>query len=165
MLWYYNLGKYFVFANVLGLTIVLYQVYLFIKPVSKRSLYSNLKFTIKKFLINLKNDFEKVNSKIISLLGKALAEKKERKKLRLIHNIPSYQKITKNRVFRKSKKMTLFYFILGLLFFNISLYYGLSLDKEVFIYGYIGFIFSILILIFVLYFVYRIIRRLIRGKR
>jgi len=164
ILWYYNLGKYFVFANVLGLTIVLYQVYLLIKPVSKISLYSNLKFIIKKFLINLKNDFEKVNSKIITLLGKALAEKKERK--RLIHHLPIRNYVSYHLPKKRNKKaLYVFYFILGLLFFNLSLYYGFSLSKDVFVYGYLGFIFSILILIFILYFVYRMIKRLLFRKK
>ena len=161
ILWYYNLGKYFVFGNIFGLVLIIYQIYLLIKPIHKKSLYSNLKCYIKKFSKDLRNDFENVNDKIITLLGKALAEKKERK--RLIHHLPIRNYVSYHLPYKRNKKrLYLFYFILGLLFFNFSLYYGLSLSKDVFVYGFLGFVFATLIIILILYFVYRMIKRLIK---
>ncbi|MEK6951664.1 MAG: hypothetical protein AABX29_01485 [Nanoarchaeota archaeon] len=169
---YYNLGKYFVFGNIFGLVLIIYQIYLLVKPVSKNSLlkdiFLDLKSYTKKLLTNIRNDFENVNAKLRNYLYSSFNKIKERK--RLIHHLPSHfirEKITKKeeKVSKRNKKFIyLFYLILGLLFFNISLYYGLSLDREVFIYGYIGFVSTISTLILILYFVYRIIKRLLFRK-
>ena len=49
---YYKLGKYFVFGNILGLVIIIYQMYLLVKPVSKKSLLKDISLNLKNYTKN-----------------------------------------------------------------------------------------------------------------
>jgi len=150
---YYKLINYFVFANIFVLTLIIYQIYLLIKPISKKTLLNSLYYKIKGFFVRLKEDVERVNKIVLRLFNglKERAHHKENGKLG--SSLPSHH--IKENIITKRKNVLkrngrLFYLILGLLFFSISLYLGLTLEKDVFIYGYLIPILLILFTIFAL---------------
>ncbi|MBI2499386.1 hypothetical protein HYV88_04050, partial [Candidatus Woesearchaeota archaeon] len=144
----YNLGRYFVFGNIVGLNIIIYQVYLLIRSVSKKTLLNSLYYKVRGFFVRLREDFERVNKIVLRLFNGFKKRVYHKERGSLVHYLPSGHVSKKINANRNTRLLCLVSCLL--FFFSISLYLGLRLEREVFVYGYLVPIFLILFTVFVL---------------